>query len=228
MRNRLKGLAGAVPVDTWERLLAYSILREKFGSVSRAVVFETREQLWEKCVNECVGRDVPMTYVEYGVHEGYSISFFASKNSSAESVFFGLDSFEGLPEDWGSASMPKGSFDVGGTVPSVSDDRVRFIKGWFQNTSEQLLHSVNEKGTQQLVVHYDADLYSSTLFALSRMATLRRPYYAIFDEFVGHETRALYNFVQAFNVDVQFLAQTLWKGTYPQQVLCKISPAADS
>ena len=224
MRNQLKNLAGAVPVETWERLLAYSILREKFESMSRAVTLKTREQLWDKCVSECVGRDVPMTYVEYGVHEGYSITYFASKNSSAESTFIGLDSFEGLPEDWGSASMPKGSFDVGGAAPSVRDDRVRFIKGWFQNTSEQLLHSVNEKGSQQLVVHYDADLYSSTLFAMSQIATLRRPYYAIFDEFIGHETRALYNFMQAFNVEVEFLAQTLWKGSYPQQVLCKISP----
>jgi Macrocin-O-methyltransferase (TylF) len=226
LRNRLKDLAGAVSVETWERLLAYSIVREKFASVSRAVILETREQLWEKCLNECVGGNVPMTYVEYGVHEGYSIAYFASKNSSAESAFFGLDSFEGLPEAWGSASMPKGSFGLGGTVPSVRDGRVRFVKGWFQNTSEQLLRSVNEKGAQQLVVHYDADLYSSTLFALSQIASLRRPYYAIFDEFIGHETRALYNFVQAFNVDVQFLAQTLWKGSYPQQVLCKISPAA--
>jgi O-methyltransferase len=140
-------------------------------------------------------------------------------------VFIGLDSFEGLPEDWGSASMPKGSFDVGGSIPSVADERVQFIKGWFQNTSGQLLQSVRHRGPQPLVVHFDADLYSSTLFALSQIATLGRPYYAIFDEFMGHETRALYNHVQAFNVDVQFLARTLWQGKYPQQVLCKISPA---
>ncbi len=224
MRSLIKSLAGTVSVETWERLSAYSILRSKLRSISRAVIFETREQLWEKCLNDCVGKDVPMTFVEFGVHEGYSINFFASKNANNESAFIGLDSFEGLPEAWVSAGMPKGSFGVAGAIPSVLDSRVHFIKGWFQNTSEQLLKSVKEKGAQQLVVHYDADLYSSTLFALSQIASLRRPYYAIFDEFIGHETRALYNFMQAFNADVEFLAKTMWKGSFPQQVLCKISP----
>lgn len=226
MRNRLKDLVGTVSVETWERLLAYSVLQKQFGAVAEAPVFDQREQLWDKCLAECVGLDAPMTYVEYGVHQGYSITYFASKNPSTGSLFIGLDSFEGLPEAWGSAGMPKGSFDVGGSMPVVSDDRVRFVKGWFQETSEQLLDSLRSRTTQALVVHYDADLYSSTLFALSQIASLKRPYYAIFDEFVGHETRALYNFVQAFNVKVEFLGRTLWRGKYPQQVLCRISPAS--
>ena len=130
MRNRLKDLVGTVSVETWERLLAYSVLQKQFGAVAEAPVFDKREQLWEKCLTDCVGLDAPMTYVEYGVHQGYSIALFASRNSSPESRFIGLDSFEGLPEDWGSAGMPKGSFDVGGSMPAVSDDRVRFVKGF--------------------------------------------------------------------------------------------------
>ena len=121
--------------------------------------------------------------------------------------------------------MPKGSFGVSGSIPEAKDARIQFIKGWFHNTSDDLLARIRQADVSQMVVHYDADLYSSTLYALSQIASLRRPYHAIFDEFTGHESRALYNFAQAFNVKVEFIGQTLWRGRLPQQVLCKISPA---
>lgn len=223
MRNFFKQLAGSASADTWERLLTYSILRTKFAGATRARVFEKREMLWEHGMTECLLKAEPITVVEYGVHQGYSIQYFAERNTHADSAFFGLDSFEGLPEDWG--SMPKGSFDVAGSLPAVKDARIQFIKGWFQHTSEELLSRMRQAPARQLLVHYDADLYSSTLFALTQIASLRVPYVAIFDEFTGHESRALYNFVQAYNANVEFIGQTQWRGRYPQQVLCRITPA---
>ena len=97
MRSLIKSLAGTVSVETWERLSAYSILRSKLRSISRAVTFETREQLWEKCLNDCVGKDVPMTFVEFGVHEGYSINFFASKKPTTNRHSLGWTALKGCP-----------------------------------------------------------------------------------------------------------------------------------
>lgn len=224
MKTRLKRIAANVSVDTWERLLSHSIIKSNFAAVANAQVFSSREKLWDDSLLNHIGSHLEMTFVEFGVHEGYSMKYFSDKNTNDKSLFIGLDSFDGLPEAWG--TMPKGSFDVKGSVPKMSDPRVLYLKGWFQDTADGLLDRISGRDNVPLLVHYDADLYSSTLFALTQIARLKRPYYAIFDEFIGHETRALYNFAQAFNAKVEFLGQTLWNDAFPQQVLCKISPKA--
>jgi hypothetical protein len=226
LRGSLKRLAGSVSPDGWERLLTYSILRSEFGSVMKVPIVPVREDLWQLSEQESGGAELPVLFVEYGVHEGYSIKRFASRNRHPGSRFIGLDSFEGLPEDWNSGAMSKGAFDVAGAVPVTDDTRVEFIKGWFQKTAGELKTRLTALPNHPLIVHYDADLYSSTLFALTQMNGLRKSYLAIFDEFTGHEARALYNFKQAFGVTIEFLAQTQWRGQYPQQVLCRIG--ADS
>jgi hypothetical protein len=133
----------------------------------------------------------------------------------------GLDSFEGLPEDWG--SMQKGTFDVGGEVPQIDDPRVSFIKGWFQNTWDELANRLTR--LDNLIVHYDADLYSSTLFALTKIDSLKIiPYFAIFDEFAGHEARALHNYLQSYSASVDFLGKTVVDG-YPVAVMSRIALA---
>lgn len=219
MKSMLRWLAATVDIDTYQRLMAYSILRCAFKDLASCPNFQGREALWEQCIAAYGGESQTITYVEFGVHEGYSIEYFARRNHSIASSFIGLDSFEGLPEQWG--ILRKGHFDTSGGLPNVSDGRVEFIKGWFQNTYTELyarLVNVNH-----LVVHYDADLYSSTLFALNAMDGLKRSYLAIFDEFTGHETRALYNYIQAYNATVRFRGKTLSAG-YPSQVLCEIVP----
>ena len=120
--------------------------------------------------------------------------------------------------------MPKGSFSTEGQLPNISDDRVKFIKGWFQETGSQAEKVIRENLDNSLFVHFDADLYSSTLFALTKMDSFHKPYYAIFDEFFGDETRALYHYLKAYNADVEFLAKTDYAHGYPRQLLCKITP----
>jgi Macrocin-O-methyltransferase (TylF) len=149
------------------------------------------------------------------------MSNLASTKDIPKSVFIGLDSFEGLPEDWG--TMLKGTFDTDGNIPKIDDARVRFLKGWFQDTAQELLRQlVNTDG--KLIVNFDADLYSSTLFALSQIDSLKKPYIAIFDEFTGHETRALYNYTQAFSAKVTFEGKTEFPDGYPFQVAALIEP----
>ena len=112
---------------------------------------------------------------------------------------------------------------MGGAIPSVADKRVSFIKGWFQDTWGQLHSRLANSKSETLVVHYDADLYSSTLFALCMIDSLKKSYVAIFDEFTGHETRALYNYCQAFNAKVSFIGKTTFESA-PNQLVCRIVP----
>ena len=97
--------------------------------------------------------------------------------------------FEGLPEDF-SKNWPKGRFDVGGATPQIDDERVTFVKGWFQNALPGLLNGFTPRS--RLVVHNDSDLYSSTLFALVSLHTiLVAGTVIIFDEYTmpTHEFR---------------------------------------
>src|SRR5689334_18531036 len=103
-------------------------------------------------------------FLEFGVYKGHSIRFWSQMNRDPQSRLIGFDSFEGLPEYW-SKKYPKGSHgDVAGALPQIDDERVSFVKGWFQNTLPGFLNEFTPRS--RLVVHNDADLYSSTLFTL--------------------------------------------------------------
>ena len=87
-------------------------------------------------------------------------------------------------------------------------------------------YTVNEfllktKLSTPLYVHFDADLYSSTLYCLLHLNSLKIPYFAFFDEFTGHETRAVYNFCQLTNAKINFYG-AVGEKKYPLQVFCKV------
>lgn len=210
-----KAFLSRISVDAYQRPLAYAIQSGPFAEVRSTPTFTKREELWL----ENVPRNESVTLVEFGVHNGYSLNYFSQYNRHPDSRFIGLDSFEGLPENWG--SMKAGTFSRNGEIPTSTDSRLSFIKGWFQDTWDELNASLINR--TNIIIHYDADLYSSTLFALTKIDSLRANYTAIFDEFWGHETRALYNYMQAYGASISFLGKTQHNG-YPAQVACRISP----
>ena len=53
---------------------------------------------------------------------------------------------------------------------------------------------------------------------------LKSEYLAFFDEIPGHETRALYNYVQATGARVRFLGRVGPSKNYPWQVAAMITP----
>jgi hypothetical protein len=223
IKQVLKKLSALLPVEYFERVSVYSMYKHKFYQTMQIPSFEDRFKLYDFTLEEYF-LNSSMTYIEFGVWKGESLNYFLTNNLNNESIFIGLDSFEGLPEAW--AGMPKGTFNTNGQLPDINDARVKFIKGWFQETWPQVEQLVYNKIDNPLFVHFDADLYSSTLFALTKMDIFRRPYYAIFDEFFGDETRALYQYLKAYDADVEFIAKTdchISKG-YPKQLLCKITP----
>jgi len=200
------------------------------SSFNNAKKFNRREELWAALLEEY--KDSPISVLEFGVFKGNSIEDLSKLNSHKESKFFGFDSFIGLPEDGpllgffdgnSCGPMTKGVFNLDGIEPILGDERISLVKGWFQNTLPKFL-SENKFTGKNLVVHYDADIYTSTLFVMIELDKLKQPYLAIFDEFTGYEARALYDYCKMMSASVEFFGLTDNK-KYPTQVSCKIMPS---
>lgn len=143
-------------------------------------------------------------YMEFGVASGHSYKWWLANNKSADSRFFGFDTFEGLPEDW--AMHKKGDMSHG--VPIVDDRRASFYKGLFQDTFYKFLEEYRSKEQTQKVIHMDADLYSSTLFVLTMLAPYLKPGDIIlFDEFSvpNHEFAAWNDFLRSYYLEFETL-----------------------
>jgi hypothetical protein len=154
------------------------------------------------------GLTEPVTYLEFGVFEGASIREWSRLLSHPATVLHGFDSFEGLPENWGTIAT-RGAFDVSGRIPQIDDPRVKFYKGWFDRVLPGYLQSTPPK--QPLVVHLDADIYSSTKYVLNELKPwLIAGTVLIFDEFYDreHELRALEEFIQETGIRLELLGVT--------------------
>lgn len=146
-------------------------------------------------------------YLEFGVSKGVSMKWWLSKLKNENALFFGFDTFEGIPEDWG--TKPKGSYTNYGNIPEVDDSRCTFIKGLFQDTLTEFVRS--QPLNQRLVVHLDADLYTSTLYCLFQLAPhLKAGDLIIFDELdiTTHEFRAWADFQSVFNIPYQVIGES--------------------
>ena len=146
-------------------------------------------------------------YLEFGVYMGASIKWWTKHNISLDSRFFGFDTFTGLPENWG--SVKKGDFSTNGRPPVEDDGRVHFIKGLFQETLDDFL--ARYRPGKIKVLHIDADLYTSTLFVLTRLApVLKQNDIIMFDEFLSwkntsDEFRAFRDFTSSYQVECRLI-----------------------
>lgn len=194
--------------------LAYLSKVSKFISKNRHLKFndfysptwdyDKRYKLYEFVVNEKKLRNTPINYFEFGVYGGYSFKWWVSQNTNEGSRFFGFDTFEGLPEDWG--IFKKGDMSAGLKLPDVNDSRVKFVKGLFQDTLPVELKGI-QPSTQKVIL-MDADLYSSTLYVLTTMAPyLNKGDIILFDEFnvPRHEFLAFTNFVESYYVKMEMI-----------------------
>jgi O-methyltransferase len=149
----------------------------------------------------------PIHYLEFGVASGTSFRWWIGANQHPGSRFFGFDTFEGLPEDWHFFKKGAFSFDT----PLLEDGRATFLKGLFQDTVYKFLDNYrlnidNPDATR--VLHLDADLYSSTLFALTMLAPfLRNGDILLFDEFniPNHEFAAWNDFVRSYYIKYEVI-----------------------
>jgi hypothetical protein len=170
--------------------------------------FADKASLFSHLQSDLVGSE-PIDYLEFGVYKGTTMQMWCGLNNHPESRFFGFDSFEGLPEDWRlpTGVLRKGTYAAGGQAPVNPDPRVRFVKGLFQESLGGFLSSF--KPRNRLVVHLDADLYSSTLYVLLMLNGLLKPgSLLIMDDFgsVTDVFRAFRDYQRTFQRSSRLLA----------------------
>lgn len=174
--HRLNAIVNYLEVGRW-------MGAHGFGRVPRLA---TRYALFDYVAGRLA--DHTVLYVEFGVYQGESIKYWSNLLKNRDARLIGFDSFEGLPENW-CRDHGEGTFSTDGRPPAVPDQRVSFVKGWFDET----LPGHRFPDADCLVLHLDADLYSSTRTVLHHMKERIRPgAILIFDEFSNrdHELRA--------------------------------------
>ena len=178
---------------------------------------EEKEEL--NFIKKIIG-DVPVTFLEFGVYEGKSIKNASEIFFHTKSRFVGFDSFEGLPEQWG-RYHPRGTYDTMGRTPVINDDRIFFIKGLFQNTLPSFISNITKENSENtndfkinltnsvLIINMDADLFSSTLYCLTKLDPIIKQGTIIrFDEFLSLEDEciAFYDYIRSYYKDFEILA----------------------
>jgi hypothetical protein len=150
-------------------------------------------------------------WLEFGVYSGGSINRIARYNHGD---VYGFDSFEGLPEAWigrvesWGGTYGKGTFSLGGSLPSVSNN-VKLFKGWFKDSLPKFL--ADHPGPIAFI-HVDSDIYSSArdIFALLK-DRICDGCIIVFDELIGyscfeeHEWKAWWEFVEDNNISFEWI-----------------------
>jgi O-methyltransferase len=188
-------------VNRHSRKVAFSDFYKPFRS------YADRVKLHEHVIKNLGLDQKPIHYLEFGVAGGTSFAWWVKANHHPDSRFYGFDTFEGLPEDWHFFKKGAFSFDI----PFMDDSRGSFIKGLFQDTLYKFLRDYSRNTDNPAVtrvLHLDADLYSSTLFALTSMAPyLRGGDILLFDEFniPNHEFAAFNDFIRSYYIKYEVI-----------------------
>ena len=186
--------------------------------------FKTRSMLYDYLNSEIIKKR-PIDYLEFGVFEGNSIKYWSEINTHNMSKFWGFDTFTGLPETMFVPinTLNKGIFDMGGKLPVIADKRVSFVKGLFQDTLSKFLKE--QPMPSSLVIHIDSDLYSSSLYVLTRCNDILIPgAIIIFDQFsaVLDEFRALKDYCSSYRKKYEVLGATKSREDYYTQIAIRI------
>lgn len=197
-----KSLVSRVPSHLFETAANYSVLREQQTFTPPQALYN--KAIYHEAVCELLGFDIQLDYLEFGVYRGETLDRWSKLNINPDSLFYGFDSFEGIPEQW--RSRPQGYFDLGGRIPHFEDRRINCVKGWFNKTLPYFFQSTGiPRKDSTVLVHIDADLYSSALFCLTMLHHHIPNYYVMFDEFGAGEGRALRDFISAYGVKFEAL-----------------------
>ncbi|HEV3252116.1 MAG TPA: TylF/MycF/NovP-related O-methyltransferase [Puia sp.] len=149
-----------------------------------------------------------MIYLEFGVASGESFYWWVQNNGHPGSRFFGFDTFEGLPENWG-GFYKKGDMAHEMKDLNIEDKRALFVKGIFQETLTGFTRNHHSELTgKPKLIHLDADLFSSTIFVLSQLYPyLNKGDLILFDEFnvANHEFFAFKIFTDTFYVKLRLI-----------------------
>lgn len=150
--------------------------------------------------------DAEIDYLEFGVAQGSSFKWWTDKIKNKNALFYGFDTFTGLPEDWG--PFKKGAMSNDNTPPEIKGNRHSFYQGLFQTTLPLFLKEYSSN--RKMVIHIDADLFSSTLFVLTTLNPyLKKGDILFFDEFnvPMHEFKAFKLWVESYYINYTVLGE---------------------
>lgn len=141
-------------------------------------------------------------FYEFGVWRGAAFRYLIRTFKKG----YGFDTFTGLPEEW--HNEKKGSYNSDGIVPKIGGGE--FVVGKFETTLP--LFFGNKRPIASLI-NFDADLYSSTICALTNCRNvIDKDTVLIFDEFIMNdnweedEYKALEEFCAKNNLRYEVLA----------------------
>lgn len=161
-----------------------------------------RYDLYDKVLKSIDNKE-GFNYLEFGVCGGVSFKWWLDNSKESANLYWGFDTFEGLPENWG--VFKKG--DMSADIPHIEDKRGQFIKGLFQDTLPTFIKE-NHLNTKRNIIHLDADLFSSTLYALTSLAPyLKKGDILFFDEYnvPNHEFFAFKIFQESYYIKTRLL-----------------------
>jgi len=209
MENALKRKAARLILGGREATIIRIALASRYAALFENLKNRVPDRfaLWTWISREVMRGD-HFDYLEFGVFRGESIARVASLNRNPNVRLFGFDSFEGLPRDW-IEGFPKGTFNVDGHMPAIVDDRVRFVKGWFDRSLPNFLFDYQPQ--RQLWLHMDADLYGSTMTVLTLLNShIRSGTIVVFDDFQDllNDFKALCDFQDMSGKRLDLLAAT--------------------
>jgi O-methyltransferase len=129
------------------------------------------------CVEDVVARDVPGDLIEAGVWKGGSVILMRAVLTVLDSNkrVYVADSFQGLPppthpvddpevfKRFADLSISRRDVEAAFRRYGLLDDQVRFVEGWFS----EALPIVSDRAWA--VIRIDADMYESTMDALTRL-----------------------------------------------------------
>ncbi|MCX6303302.1 MAG: class I SAM-dependent methyltransferase [Bacteroidia bacterium] len=202
MKGPLLFLSNTISLSKWIAQQDKNNILNDFYTAKRD--YSKRYILYQYVIEKLNIRNEPFDFLEFGVCGGYSFKWWISNCLHPEIRFYGFDTFEGLPENWG--TFKKG--DMIADVPNVNDSRAKFIKGLFQESVPDFLLNHNLRNGKRKVIHMDADLFSSTLFALTTLGPyLKRGDVLFFDEFnvPNHEFYAYKIFCNSYYIKTKLM-----------------------
>ncbi len=184
-----------------QNMIWREILKRKKPKITTSINGNLNADSWDKLLRHTVWDEIPeyidvnkdILYMEFGVWKGESIKYFSKKYTSKNSEFYGFDTFYGLPNKWG--KLEKGCYSTSGEIPKIDDNRVKFVKGLFQDTLPDFLNKLSDESLKKtILIHFDSVLYSSTLFTLFKLSEYTKNYFFLFDQLATDECRAFYSF----------------------------------
>ncbi len=149
----------------------------------------------KKIVDEICIKNLSGDVIEFGTYKGLGLCllnqfFFENKYSNNNRLFIGVDSFEGLPHS--SNIWKKGQFSdaemekTQNFIIKESNNQINLslIKAFFED--KNLNKKIYDLTNDLILVHFDADLGSSTKSALSIIEKFiierKKPIYFLFDD----------------------------------------------